>query len=206
MGPGGSTTIVRAFGDGNPERPRGAFMLETERLLLLPWRTEDAGAFHPIATDPRVMRYITGGEPWSGEQIQEFIARQVAGLERNGFCLWRLTPKQQPGRLIGFCGLQPWRDRPGLEIGYDGVIEIGWWLAPDFWRQGLATEAARAALRFGFEQAGLEKIIAVTHRDNQASQRVARRLGFTFEQAIALETMNLWVFAGRREKSAPSRK
>jgi RimJ/RimL family protein N-acetyltransferase len=170
-------------------------MLETERLLLLPWRTADAEAFRPIATDPRVMRYITGGAPWPDEKIQEFIGRQIAGLEGNGFCLWRLTPKLQPERLIGFCGLQPWRDRPGLEIGYQGVIEIGWWLSPDCWRQGLATEAARTALRFGFEQAGLEKIIAVTHRDNEASQRVARRIGLAFEQAIALETMELWVFA-----------
>jgi len=97
-------------------------MLETKRLLLLPWRTQDAEAFRPIATDPQVMRYITGGKPWSGEQIEDFIERQIAGLERNGFCLWRLLRKQQPGRLIGFCGLQPWRDRPGLEIGYHGVI------------------------------------------------------------------------------------
>jgi RimJ/RimL family protein N-acetyltransferase len=173
-------------------------MLETERLLLLPWRTQDAEAFRPIATDPQVMRYITGGKAWSDGQIQEFIERQIAGLERNNFCLWRLLRKAQPERLIGFCGLQPWRDRPGLEIGYHGVIEIGWWLTPECWRQGFATEAARTALRYGFEQAGLEKIIAVTHRDNQASQRVAGRIGLTFEAAIPLETMELWVFAAAR--------
>jgi RimJ/RimL family protein N-acetyltransferase len=49
-------------------------MLETERLLLLPWRAEDAEAFRPIATDPEVMRYITGGKPWSDEQIQELVS------------------------------------------------------------------------------------------------------------------------------------
>jgi RimJ/RimL family protein N-acetyltransferase len=170
-------------------------MLETERLLLLPWRGEDVEPFRPIATDPQVMRYITGGKPWSDEQIQEFIQRQIAGLERNGFCLWRLVRKEQPERLIGFCGLQPWRDRPGLDIGYHGVIEIGWWLANDCWRQGFATEAARSALRFGFEQAGLEKIIAVTHRDNHASQAVARRIGLAFERAIALEALDISVFS-----------
>jgi RimJ/RimL family protein N-acetyltransferase len=181
-------------------------MLETERLLLLPWRAQDAEAFRPIATDPEVMRYITGGKPWSDEQIQEFIERQIAGLERNGFCLWRLLRKQQPERLIGFCGLQPWRDRPGLEIGYHGVIEIGWWLAPGCWRQGFATEAARTALRFGFEQAGLEKIIAVTHRDNQASQRVAGRIGLAFERAVPLQTMELWVFAGAGVRRRPRKR
>lgn len=174
-------------------------MLETERLLLLPWRTEDAEAFRPIATDPEVMRYITGGKPWSDQQMQEFVQRQIAGLEGNGFCMWRLLTKQRPERLIGFCGLQPWRDRPGLEIGYHGVIEIGWWLTPDCWRQGFATEAARTALRFGFEHAGLEKIIAVTHRDNQASQSVARRIGLAFERAIALESFEIWVFSTSNE-------
>ena len=170
-------------------------MLETKRLLLLPWRTQDAEAFRPIATDPQVMRYITGGKPWSGEQIEDFIERQIAGLERNGFCLWRLLRKQQPGRLIGFCGLQPWRDRPGLEIGYHGVIEIGWWLAPDYWRQGFATEAARTVLRFGLEQAGLERIIAVTHYENHASQAVVRRIGLAFERAITLESLEIRVFS-----------
>jgi RimJ/RimL family protein N-acetyltransferase len=179
-------------------------MLETERLLLLPWRAEDGEAFRPIATDPEVMRYITGGKPWSDEQIQEFIDRQIAGLARNGFCLWRLLRKQQPERLIGFCGLQPWRDRPGLNIGYHGVIEIGWWLARDCWGQGLATEAARAAIQYGFEQASLEKIIAVTHRDNKPSQRVAGRIGFTFERAIPLETIEIWVFSGSRQPDGPT--
>lgn len=170
--------------------------LETERLLLRPWRTEDRDAFRPIATDPEVMRYINGGKPWSDEQIDEFIQRQIHGLERNSFCLWRLLWKQQTERLIGFCGLQPWRDRPGLEIGYHGVIEVGWWLARDCWGQGFATEAARAVLRYGFETAGLEKIIAVTHRDNKASQRVAGRIGLTFERAVPLETIEIWVFSG----------
>ncbi len=141
------------------------------------------------------MRYITGGRPLSDEEIDEFIQRQIHGLERNGFCLWRLLWKQQAERLIGFCGLQPWRDRPGLEIGYHGVIEIGWWLARDCWGKGLATEAARAVLRFGFDQAGLEKIIAVTHRDNKASQRVAGRIGLTFERKIPLETIEIWVYS-----------
>jgi ribosomal-protein-alanine N-acetyltransferase len=175
-------------------------MFETERLSLCRWRPEDREAFRPVATDPAVMRYITGGKPWADEQIDEFIQRQIQGLESNGFCLWRLLVKQQANRLIGFCGLQPWRDRPGLDIGYHGVIEIGWWLARDCWGQGFATEAARAVLEFGFEQAGLGKIIAVTHRDNKASQRVAGRIGLVFERAIALKTIEIWVYS-----SAPPR-
>jgi ribosomal-protein-alanine N-acetyltransferase len=186
--------------------------IETERLRLRPWRTADRDAFRPIATDPEVMRYITGGKPWADEQIDEFIQRQIVGLERNGFCLWRLLRKpnraeaslpSQGERLIGFCGLQPWRDRPGLDIGYHGVIEIGWWLARDCWRQGFATEAARAVLEFGFEQAALEKIIAVTHRDNKPSQRVAGRIGLEFERAVPLETIEIWVYSRSARTEVP---
>ncbi|MEX2303545.1 MAG: GNAT family N-acetyltransferase [Bryobacterales bacterium] len=188
--------------------------IETERLLLRPWQAIDRDAFRPIATDPEVMRYITGGRPWPDEQIDEFIQRQIAGLERYGFCLWRLLrkpnlavqdrPGQRSERLIGFCGLQPWRHRPGLEIGYHGVIEIGWWLARDCWRQGFATEAARAVLEFGFERAGLRKIIAVTHRDNKASQRVAGRIGLAFERAIPLETIEIWVYSRTARTETPT--
>ena len=177
------------------DSPNAGPLLETERLLLRPWRVDDRDAFRPIATDPEVMRYITGGKPWADEQIDDFVQRQIQGLDRNGFCLWRLLWKQQAERLIGFCGLQPWRDRPGLEIGYHGVIEIGWWLARDCWGQGFATEAARMVLRYGFETAGLEKIIAVTHRDNKASQRVAGRIGLTFERVVPLQTIEIWVYS-----------
>ena len=130
-------------------------MLDTERLLLRPWRLEDRDAFRPIATDPEVMRYINAGNPWPEERIEEFVGRQMHTLESHGVCLWRLLPRHQPDRLIGFCGLQPWRDRPGLEIGYDGVIEIGWWLARDCWRQGFASEAARAALALRIRAGGI---------------------------------------------------
>jgi len=180
-------------------------MLDTDRLSLRPWRLEDCEEFRPIATDPQVMRYIHGGKPWSEEQITEFVTRQMTGLESNGFCMWRLLLKQHPERLIGFCGLQPWRDRPGLEIGCGGVIEIGWWLARDCWGQGFATEAARAVLQYGFGRSGLEKLIAVTHRDNQASQRVARRIGLEFECAVPLDALEIWVFSASSEASPAPR-
>ena len=90
-------------------------------------------------------------------------------------------------RLIGFCGLQPWRR--------SREIEIGWWLAKDCWRQGLATEAARAVLSHGLNKVGFERIIAVIHIENTASQRVAEKLGFDRERASELDGFPIYIYA-----------
>ncbi len=154
-----------------------AFELETGRMLLRPWESQDWIAFRPIATDPEVMRYITGGTPWPDEQIQEFVQRQIKHFAERGFCLWKLLDRSRTdGRLIGFCGLQP--------VTVDGKpeVEIGWWLAKDCWGKGLATEAARAALQDGFERIGLERIVALARRDNASSLRVMTKLGMARER------------------------
>src|SRR5579862_5352186 len=117
--------------------------LETKRLRLLPWRLTDFAAFRPIATDPEVMRYISNGTPWTDDKIREFIRRQMRHAAARNFCLWKITRKPD-GKLLGFCGLQP------LTIEGQREIEIGWWLAKNCWRRGLATEAARAVMKFAF--------------------------------------------------------
>jgi RimJ/RimL family protein N-acetyltransferase len=125
------------------------------------------------------MRYIGDGTPWPEERSRRFVERQIALFDERGFCLWKLTrrctvPHDEGGGLIGFCGLQP---LPEL-----GEIEIGWWLARAWWGRGLATEAARVALRDGFERAGLERIVAIAQPANTASIGIMRKLGMRFER------------------------
>jgi ribosomal-protein-alanine N-acetyltransferase len=148
---------------------------ESKRLLLLPWESDDWTSFKPIATDPAVMRYISNGEPWPDEKIIEFIERQRRHFREKGFCLWKLLLKTD-SRLVGFCGLQPLDDLPG--------IEIGWWLARDQWNQGLATEAAKVILSDGFERIGLAKIVAIAQRENRASTHVMEKLGMRYEREV----------------------
>jgi ribosomal-protein-alanine N-acetyltransferase len=147
-------------------------ILETERLILDTWQSSDWTAFRPIATDPEVMRYITGGAPWTDDQIWVFVERQVKLYTERGFCRWKLLPKAT-GELIGFCGVGFWRDAPDPEIG--------WWLARRYWGLGLATEAAVAALRDAFERVRLERIISVAMPDNAASIRIMEKLGLKLE-------------------------
>jgi len=157
-------------------------IIETERLILDTWQTSDWTAFRPIATDPEVMRYITGGVPWTDDQIRSFVERQVKLYSERGFCRWKLLPKAT-GEMIGFCGVGFWRDAPDPEIG--------WWLARRYWGRGLATEAAVAALRDAFERVRLERIISVAMPENGASIRIMEKLGLKLECEFENEGLRL---------------
>jgi RimJ/RimL family protein N-acetyltransferase len=150
-------------------------MIETQRLRLLPWKERDWEEFYPIASDPEVMRYITGGEPWTVERARQFIDGQRALFTECGFCCWRLELKQT-GETAGFCG-------GGKLHGFDD-IETGWWLARHLWGNGLATEAARAAVDDLFGRIGLPHIISVAARENRASLRIMEKLGFRFVEEV----------------------
>jgi RimJ/RimL family protein N-acetyltransferase len=141
-------------------------------LTLGAWEAEDWPEFSAIASDPQVIRYIGDGSLWSEDRSRQFVARQIGLYRERGFCLWKLMPAQG-GALIGFCGLQP---LPETED-----IEIGWWLARAWWGRGLATEAAQAALRDGFERVGLRRIVAIAQPANTASIRIMEKLGMGFE-------------------------
>lgn len=161
-------------------------ILETERLILGTWQSADWTAFRPVATDVEVMRYVTGGMPWSDEKIRSFIDRQIELYRTRGFCRWKLL--QKPDRnLIGFCGVGLWRD--GLEP------EIGWWLARPWWGRGLATEAAVVALRDAFERVRLPRIVSIAMPENKASTRIMTKLGLEFDSEFENEGFRLVKYA-----------
>jgi ribosomal-protein-alanine N-acetyltransferase len=137
------------------------------------WSAADWRAFHPIASDPEVMRYITGGVPLSEAQTEEFVARQMRHFDGRGYCLWKMSLKGDGG-IAGFCGIQP--------LDGTGEIEIGWWLARRHWGAGIATEAAREVMRDAFERVGLERIVAIARAENAASLRVMEKIGMTYER------------------------
>jgi ribosomal-protein-alanine N-acetyltransferase len=146
----------------------GEVRLETDRLVLSPWLSSDWPALRPIATDPEVMRYITGGIPWTDEQIRRFVEGQVRLYAERGFCRWKVLSKAEEG-LVGFCGAGFWRDHPDPEIG--------WWLARRMWGSGHATEAARAALGDAFGRVGLDRLVSIARPENRASIRIMEKLG-----------------------------
>ena len=164
--------------------------LETQRLRLVPWTLDDIGDFRQLATDPLVVRYITGGIPYKADRVLEFVDRQVRNQKEHGFSMWRLLLKPHD-EFAGFCGIQP--------VGVTGEIEIGWWLCPRLWRQGLATEAALRALEYAFLERKLDEIIAVAMPDNAASRAIMLRLGMTYTGPSVYRDIDVVRYRVRRE-------
>jgi RimJ/RimL family protein N-acetyltransferase len=131
------------------------------------------------------MRYIGDGQPWPEDRARAFVERQIATFAAHSFCLWKLTTKN--GELIGFCGLQP--------LPETDDIEIGWWLARAHWGQGLATEAASAALRDGFQRAALQRIVAIAQPANIASIAVMQKLGMRFVRMTESSGVSVVLYA-----------
>lgn len=153
-----------------------AARLTTPRLILRPWREEDLEPFARLNADERATQYLL--HRLSREQSDAMVARIGAHFEREGFGLWAVeAPGVAP--FIGAVGLVV----PGFSAAFTPCVEIGWRLAPDFWGRGFASEAARAALAFGFETAALDEIVSFTVPANARSQAVMRRLGMTHAPA-----------------------
>jgi RimJ/RimL family protein N-acetyltransferase len=152
-------------------QPRTGFELRTERLLLRPFRAEDEGALLRLWNEPEVRRFLWDGQPVSMETVRGQIEWSVASFEERGFGHFTVHLGAVPG-FIGFAGLRPIGTLPEVELLYA--------LHPGYWGRGLATEAARAVLRFGFTEAGLAEILAGSDPPNVASFRVMQRLGMTF--------------------------
>ncbi len=164
--------------------------LETERLVLRPLRDDDLEVYHArIFGDPDVMRYLPPGQPIPRERTQAIITRYNEHWTRCGFGVWAVV-KKEAGELIGHCGLQHLTEIPEVEVLYA--------LAKPYWGQGFATEAARASVRFGFEQVQLERIIALAVPENIGSRRVMEHIGLKYEKDTHLFGLDLVYYAINR--------
>lgn len=142
-------------------------MLETQRLLLIPFDREHVPFLHRLWTDPDVRRFL-----WDDRIISMDEAAEVVEASLQGHGMWVLRRKDS-GEDVGFCGLREFDDPPQVEILYA--------LFPEHWHQGLATEASREVLRYAFDELGLEKVYAGADPPNETSFRVMERLGMTFD-------------------------
>ncbi len=124
--------------------------------------------------DPRVHEFLPG--PLSREQSDALVDRIEQHFERYGFGLWAVELGDD-GSFAGFVGLAV----PRFEASFTPCVEIGWRLAAGHWGHGYATEAARAALAFGFDEVGLAEIVSFTVPDHSRSRRVMERIGMTQE-------------------------
>jgi len=151
------------------------FRLETERLILRDWRSEDWPGFLRHTNTPQVMRWLGGVLDSAGQAKQR--ARIEAYQAEHGFSFWLVERKadglELSGEILGFCGLKI-SNQPG---GPQGHHEIGWRLRSDSWGKGYAREAAIAARDAAFALLDAPHIIALTVQENAPSWGLMRRIG-----------------------------
>ncbi|HZT17002.1 MAG TPA: GNAT family N-acetyltransferase [Gaiellaceae bacterium] len=148
--------------------------LRTARLRLRQWRDDDLEPFAALNADPEVMRHFPSTLPRAASD--ELANRQRSLIEERGFGLWAV---EAPEGFVGFVGL----NEPRFEAHFTPAVEVGWRLARHAWGKGYATEAARAAVAFGFDELELDEIVSFTSVGNERSRRVMERLGMTHAAA-----------------------
>jgi RimJ/RimL family protein N-acetyltransferase len=150
--------------------------IQTQRLILRRWSTDDLASFAAMNADPQVMEYFPAC--LTREESDGMAARIDARFDELGFGLWAVEIPNVV-QFAGYVGLTV----PRFESHFTPCVEMGWRLAAECWGYGYATEAACAAVAFGFDRLGLKEIVAFTVPANVRSRRVMEKLGMTRDPA-----------------------
>jgi RimJ/RimL family protein N-acetyltransferase len=158
-------------------------ILRTQRITLVPLADEHLKWEVELDSDPAVMRYL-GGRAATREEVEASHARRMAAARKvDGLGFWIGLVD---GEFVGWWILQPAHgpDQPDDP----GVADLGYRLLQRHWRKGLASEAGRELIRYGFEDVRLERIIAQTMTVNARARAVMARIGLTFVRTFPSST------------------
>lgn len=148
-------------------------MLETERLIMNKLTREDLPWLIEMRVPAAVNRYLGGPSMQNAESLTKRLPFYLECHEKYGFGFCTMALKTT-SELIGTSGLQPLEDTGEIEVGYN--------LSEKYWRQGFGYECAMAWLKYGFEKAALEQIVAVAHPDNTGSWRIMEKCGMRYQR------------------------
>jgi len=169
--------------------------LETMRLVLRPWSPNDAEAWFDILQEDGILRYFPDPSPPPRDKADRYIAHHLAHWDEHGYGHWAVvTPTDN--RVVGWSGLEYLPELRDTAVAY--------LLSKSVWGYGFASEAAQAAIRFGFEAAGLETVIGLVHQDNIASISVLEKCGLRLVDRIRLWGMDMCRYRIRRAQSPPA--
>ncbi len=164
--------------------------LQTDRLLLREWHESDFEAYAEICADEEVMRYV-GGKAFSRLEAWRHMAFIIGHWQLLGYGHFAVEEKAT-GKFIGRLGFLNPEGWP--------AFEIGWTLGRDSWGKGYATEGARRALEYAFDELDKEHVISLIHPQNEASKRVARRLGEKEEGETEIMGIPVTIFGIDRDE------
>ena len=147
-------------------------VFETPRSVVKQWTLDDVQSFFAIFGEPKVWRFLPGSPPSTAAEASGFLEHMLTRMQHwEGMGSFAMSERES-GAVIGNVMLRPLANGPEIEVGYH--------VAMPYWGQGYATEAARGAVRYGFETLGLEEIFGVVVPDNFASRRVLEKAGLNW--------------------------
>lgn len=160
-------------------------IIETERLILRPWRESDAEALYRYAGDPAVGP-VAGWAPHESVEYSREIIRTVFSAPEVYAVVLKGTDEP-----VGCCGLT-FPETPAEEAGKPSLeaagqlreAEIGYWIGKPFWGRGLIPEAVKALIKRGFDDLGLDTIRCVHYDGNDQSRRVIEKCGFRYHHTL----------------------
>ena len=168
-------------------------ILETPRLQLREFIHEDIDALAKVLSDPITMQHYPA--PYTRQEVADWIERNRRRYRENGHSLWAMILKSS-GELIGDCGL------PVQNVEGQNEIEIGYHVRRDLWKQGFATEAARACRDYGFAELKAQRLISLIRPENIPSRRVAEKNGMAIWKEILWANLPHHVYAIEAPKSS----
>lgn len=164
--------------------------LETLRLCLRHFTPSDTDELHRIYSYPDLFKYMSNEKPLFSGQTRALIHSLSDNWRQHNFGVWAIVSKQNQ-KLIGHCGFK--------FLENTGEVQIGYLLHPHYWGKGLATEAATAALRYGFEVANFGKIVAIAKPENWASRCIMEKLGMDYKKDAYYYNNNVVYYSLSRE-------
>ena len=167
--------------------------LQSDRLEFRTYTDEDFHFLYSLLSDPEMIRYIGKGQTRDKNGALEFLYWIYRSYKENPQGGLLLLVRKEDGRRIGHAGLV------AQNIEGADELEVGYWVAKDFWGQGYAKEAAEALRDYGLQQLGRKRLISLIQPDNQASRKVAEHIGMTVEKEIVLSGKNVWVYVMDKE-------
>jgi ribosomal-protein-alanine N-acetyltransferase len=165
-------------------------MIETARLRMRPFERGDVEELYCIFTVAGIRQYLLDDRIVPREWVEEEIAASIARFESCSAGLFGVYLKENR-TLIGFCGFRPFFEPPELQLLYG--------LLPACWSKGLATEAARAMIAFGFQELDLDRVTASADAANAASLRVMEKAGMAFDRRTTMEGLETLFYVAYRK-------
>lgn len=166
--------------------------IETQRLLLRMFCPEDLDELARLFSDPGVMRYVADGQTVNRDEADKALQSIIRHWQTHGFGRWAVLDKQTR-EFVGFGGLR----------SLFGTAEVVYHLATAHWGKGLATELARASLRFGFEEHQFERIVAIAKPLNSASIHVMEKIGMHYEKHASYYDIDVVQYTIGRDEFQP---